>query len=224
MSLTVNASTFRRPVRRTVVLTLAGLAFAGLAQADGLQSLDAFLKGAKSGRADFTQTVTAPSKNGEAPRVKTSSGTFAFARPGKFRFDYKKPFPQVIVADGKTLWLHDIDLNQVTQRPQAQALGTTPAAILASAGDINGLKSDFDLAAAPDADGLQWATATPKAKDGQLRSVKVGFKGNDLAVLDIVDSFGQQSRLAFTKFESNVSLPAGTFDFKPPAGADVVKP
>lgn len=127
------------------------------------------------------------------------------------------------MADGKTLWLYDADLNQVTQRAQAQALGTTPAALLASAPDLQALRADFALESQPEQDGLQWVLATPKAKDGQLKSVRVGFQGERLAALDILDSFGQRSAIRFTNVQSSASLPASTFDFKPPAGADVVK-
>ncbi len=193
------------------------------AWADGLSSLEAFMKGAQAGRADFTQTVTSPPKDGQAARTKTSSGTFEFQRPGRFRFAYSKPFAQTIVADGKTLWLYDADLNQVTQRAQSQALGTTPAALLASAPDLQALRKDFTLESAPDQDGLQWVLATPKTKDGQLKSVRVGLQGEQLAALDILDSFGQRSLIRFSNVQSSASLPASTFEFKPPQGADVVR-
>ncbi|MBU2409083.1 MAG: outer membrane lipoprotein chaperone LolA [Gammaproteobacteria bacterium] len=198
-------------------------AMMSMASAGGLDSLEAFMKTAKSGRADFTQTVTAPAREGESARTKVSTGTFEFQRPGKFKFDYKKPFLQRIVADGETLWLYDADLNQVTQRKQSQALGSTPAALIAAAPDLRGLQADFSLQDAPERDGLQWVMATPKNKDGQLQSVKVGFQGDALAELEILDSFGQRSVLKFNKVEVNPQLPAGTFAFKPPAGADVVK-
>ena len=191
--------------------------------ANGLDSLEAFVKTAKSGRADFTQTVTPPAKEGQEVRVKTSSGSFEFERPGKFRFDYKKPFEQTIVADGKNLWLFDVDLNQVTQRAQDQALGSTPAALLASAPDLTALKADFSLSSAPDQDGQQWVLAEPKAKDGQIKTVRVGFVGEQLATLDIVDNFGQRSVLKFGNMQVNGQVAAATFQFKPPAGADVVK-
>lgn len=112
---------------------LIGLLCSANAWAGGLESLEAFVKTVKSGRAEFTQTVTAPPREGQAGRTKTSTGTFEFQRPGKFKFDYQKPFAQSIVADGKTLWLYDADLNQVTQRTQSQALGSTPAALIAAA-------------------------------------------------------------------------------------------
>ena len=201
-----------------LLVTAAGGAWAG-----GMESLEAFVKTVKSGRADFTQTVTAPSRDGEAPRVKTSTGTFEFQRPGKFKFDYKKPFAQSIVADGETLWLYDADLNQVTQRKQSQALGSTPAALIASAPDLRALQADFTLEGAPERDGLQWVKASPKNKDGQLQNVQIGFQGDALASLEILDSFGQRSVLKFSKVEVNPALPASTFQFKAPAGADVIR-
>lgn len=185
------------------------------------------MKSAHSGRAVFTQTVTSPPKDGQAVRAKTSSGTFEFQRPGRFRFSYQKPFEQLIVADGTSLWLFDADLNQVTQRAQAQALGSTPAALLASAPDLAALRADFTLESAPSSppgqDGLQWVLAVPKARDGQLQSVRVGFAGEQLAALEILDSFGQRSLIRFADMQLNPALPAGTFQFKPPAGADVLK-
>ena len=193
------------------------------AGAGGLESLENFVRTAKSGKADFTQVVTSPAKDGQAPRSKTSSGSFEFSRPGRFKFVYKKPFEQTIVADGKTLWLYDVDLNQVTARSQAAVLGSTPAALIASAPDLRSLQADFTLQAAPDRDGLEWVQAIPKAKEGSLQSVRVGFKGDSLAVLEILDSFGQQSRLSFGVFAVNTGSDAAAFQFKPPAGADVIR-
>ena len=94
---------------------------------------------------------------------------------------------------------------------------------MASAPDLSALKAEFTLENAPDQDGLQWVLATPKTKDGQLKSVRVGFAGEQLAALDILDSFGQRSLIRFNGMQANTALPAGTFQFKPPAGADVVK-
>jgi outer membrane lipoprotein carrier protein len=195
--------------------------------AGGLESLETFMKTVNSGRAEFSQVVTAPAKDGQAARSKTSTGTFEFSRPNRFRFIYKKPFEQSIVADGQTLWLHDVDLNQVTSRKQSSVLGSTPAALIAAAPDLRALQADFTLADAPDAGGLQWVLATPKTKDGQLQSVRVGFrpgeKSSGLAALEITDSFGQRSVLTFSKVEVNPNLPTDTFRFTPPKGADVIR-
>lgn len=192
--------------------------------ADGLKDLENFLATTHSGSTTFTQTVTAPARTGEAaPRPKTSSGTFAFLRPDRFRFDYQRPFEQTIVADGKTLWLHDADLNQVTSRSQAQALGSTPAALVASSASLAKLSEAFEFKPEPDAEGLSWVRATPKQRDGQLKNVRVGFAQGQLAVLDMEDSFGQRSTLRFDGFKPNPGLTASGFAFKPPAGADVLK-
>ena len=140
-------------------------------------------------------------------------------RPNRFRFVYAKPFEQHIVADGQKVWLHDVDLNQVTVRPLAQALGATPAALLAGAT----LDKEFDLKAAPAAEGFEWVLATPKVKDGPIQSLRVGFKGRELAALDIVDAFGQRSALRFSALEQNIKLPEDQFRFTPPKGADVIQ-
>lgn len=195
------------------------------ASADGLKDLENFLGNTRSGTARFTQTVTSPVRAGEAaPRARVSSGQFAFARPDRFRFDYRKPFEQTIVADGTTLWLHDADLNQVTRRVQAQALGSTPAALVASSASLAKLAEVFEFKAAPDAEGLSWVQATPRQREGQIRLVRVGFAQGQLAVLDMEDSFGQRSTVRFEGFQSNVALPADAFRFTPPVGADVLRP
>ncbi len=191
--------------------------------AAGLEDLDAFVRSVKTGRADFTQVVTAPPKAGQTARVKTSTGSFEFARPGQFKFVYRKPFEQTIVADGQTLWLYDVDLNQVTSRKQAAVLGSSPAALIATASDLKALQADFNLANAPDKDGQQWVLATPKNKDGQVQNVRIGFKSGQLVTLEILDSFGQNSRMGFSGFQVNPALEASAFQFKPPAGADVVR-
>lgn len=209
---------------KKIIATFLIAASAQLVSAGGLKSLETFMAQAQAGQADFTQVVTSPAKDGKAGRSKTSSGTFAFQRPGRFKFVYQKPFEQTIVADGQTLWLYDVDLNQVTQRAQAQALGSTPAALLTSAADLKALRAEFTLESAPPEDGLEWVLARPKSKDGALQSVRVGFSGDQLAALDILDSFGQRSSVRFTHLQAVKALPADTFKFQPPAGADVLKP
>lgn len=192
-------------------------------RASGLNDLENFVRGAKTGRAEFTQVVTQPAREGQVARSKTSSGSFAFARPGKFRFDYRKPFEQTIVADGSQLWLYDVDLQQVTVRKQSAALGSAPAALIASSGDMKAVLADYQLSDAGQQDGVAWVLATPKSKDAGVASVRVGFVGGELARLEMVDSFGQRSELRFTQVQTNPSLEGGLFQFKPPAGVDVVR-
>jgi len=185
------------------------------ARADAVDTLRDYVRDVKSGRAAFTQVVTSP----DGARRKSSSGSFEFARPNRFRFAYAKPFEQLIVADGRKVWIHDIDLNQVSSRRLAQALGATPAALLAG----GSLDDEFTLSALPAKDGLEWVQATPKAKDGPFQSVSIGFRGKDLAALEIVDSFGQRSLLRFGDFAANVPIAPERFVFTPPPGADVIE-
>ena len=195
-----------------------------MALATGLEALENFIKSTRSGKAEFTQVVTSPAREGQVPRSKTSSGSFEFQRPGHFRFVYRKPFEQTIVADGQTLWLYDVDLNQVTARKQAQALGTTPIALIATAPDLKALQADFVLQNAPDKDGLQWVNGAPKAADSQVIGIRVGFKGDTLVALEILDGFGQRSALQFIGLQVNPPFAPNHFQFRPPAGADVIRP
>ena len=203
--------------------------FVGVAHADSMDSLAQFLKSTRSWRADFVQVVTAPVKEGKPLRPKTSSGVFAFIRPSVFRFDYSKPYVQNIVADGQQLWLFDTDLNQVTVRNQAQTLGSTPAALIASAQDITSLSKEFSLKAAPSDEGLDWVVATPKIKDAGLQSVRIGLRVDAgqavLSQLEIIDAFGNRSQIRFNRVEVNpANLTMANFTFVPPKGVDVVRP
>jgi outer membrane lipoprotein carrier protein len=185
------------------------------ARADSLDTLREFVRDVKSGRASFTQTVTAT----DGAKKRSSSGSFEFARPNRFRFAYAKPFEQLIVSDGSKVWIHDVDLNQVSVRKLGAALGATPAALLAGAS----LDTEFELAAQPSKDGIDWVMATPRQKDGAFQSMRIGFRGKELAAVEILDSFGQRSLLQFSQYAANVTLPDTSFRFVPPAGADVIE-
>lgn len=188
-----------------------------------MESLENFVRTVKTGKADFVQTVTVPAKEGVGARAKVSSGSFAFERPGRFRFHYVKPFVQTIVADGQTLWVHDADLNQVTARAQTQALGSTAAALLTSAQDMAALRADFQLADLPDSEGQTWVQATPRNKDSTVQRLRLGFQDGHLTTLEMLDSFGQLSLVRFSGFQANAALAASAFQFKPPPGADVLR-
>ena len=201
-------------MRAAIALGLLAASFA--ARAGGIDELHAFLDGAKNGRATFKQSVVA--RSGRAPQQ--SSGTFAFQRPGKFRWSYDKPFEQLVVGDGAKVWVYDKDLNQVIVRALDAALGATPAALLA--GD-NTLERNFTLVDGGNADGLAWVDATPKAAESTFTKVRIGFKGALPRAMELTDTFGQSTRLAFDGCEKNVSLGADLFRFTPPHGADVVQ-
>jgi outer membrane lipoprotein carrier protein len=208
------------------LITAATFALASLAaQADGLKDLEKFLREVNSAQASFTQVVTSPKRAGETvARSKTSSGRFEFLRPNRFRFEYTRPFEQTIVADGQMLWLYDVDLNQVTARKQQEVLGSTPAALIAAGTDLRALSDVFELKAAPEQDGMTWMEARPRAQDGQLHSVRVGFRQGQLAALEIADGLGQRSVLTFSQWQGNAPLTPDRFRFQVPAGAAVIRP
>ena len=186
---------------KNLLLSLT-LLVASVAHADAVDALLDFAKDVKSGKANFTQTVTSP----DGKRKKVSSGSFEFERPNRFRFAYAKPFEQTIVADGQKVWIYDADLNQASSRKLADALGATPAALLAG----TNLERDFTLKAQPTDAGLDWVQAVPKQAESTIQSLKLGFKGKELAAMEIVDGFGQRSRLDFSVVQANVSAEAST--------------
>jgi outer membrane lipoprotein carrier protein len=198
---------------RWAILALAAVSLA--ADASAIVQLKAFVAGAKSGRAMFKQVVTSKGPRGTSE----SSGTFAFQRPGKFRWVYEKPYEQLLVGDGEKLWIYDRDLNQVIVRRLDAALGSSPAALLA--GD-NALERNFDLTDAGAHDGLEWVDAKPKTADTGFESVRIGFKDNQPRAMELRDTFGNVTVLTFGAFERNPALDPALFRFTPPQGADVV--
>ena len=190
--------------------------FAHATAADALRD---FVKGTRTGKVTFTQTIV--QRGGKVSNP--ASGTFQFARPGKFRWVYDKPYEQWIVGDGDKLWIFDKDLNQVTVRKLGSSLGQSPAAILAGSDD---LEKNFTLKEAGVQDGIEWLEAVPKAKDTSFELVRIGFKGEganrSLAAMELRDTFGQTSVLKFGPVERNAAVSPETFQFTPPKGADVI--
>ena len=204
--------TVSRLARNTLLATFAFTSASAFASAT--DELRDFVRNVKSGKSTFAQTVTTPSG-----KQKLSNGSFEFARPNRFRFVYEKPYAQTVVGDGAKVWIYDPDLNQASSRKVGDALANTPAALIVS----NDIDKVFTLADAPSKDGLDWVVATPRQAEGTVRTLKVGFRGHALAQLEIEDSFGQKSVLVFNAFDANAKLPADTFVFTPPKGADVVE-
>jgi outer membrane lipoprotein carrier protein len=184
--------------------------------ANGLDDFLAFNARTKTATAHFDQQVM--DRQGKV--VERASGTFAFSRPGKFRWTYDKPNKQVLVGDGSKLWIHDPDLNQVTVKRIDAAISSTPAALLAGKDDITVL---FTLRDAGSADGLEWVDATPKAKDTGFERVRLGLKGGTLAAMELADQLGGRTLLHFSDLKANVLVPADSFRFTPPKGADVLE-
>jgi outer membrane lipoprotein carrier protein len=207
-------------LKLTLATLLAATTFAlgGTASASALDQFKSFVSGTKAARGEFTQTQVR-SKAAAGKAQPPSTGTFVFARPGKFIWTYQKPYEQVLQADGETLYIYDKDLNQVTTRKLGNALGSSPAAILFGSND---LEKNFTLAEAGSRDGLEWLTATPKAKDTTFEHIGIGLKDGVPHAMELKDAFGQTSVLKFTNFQRNPQLGAQQFKFEVPKGADVV--
>jgi outer membrane lipoprotein carrier protein len=196
------------------LLALLVLSFS--VHASGLDDFLAFNSATKTATAHFDQEVF--DRGGKV--IERASGTFAFARPGKFRWAYEKPHAQLLVADGSKLWIHDPDLNQVSVKRIDQAISSTPAALLAGRDDITKL---FTLRDAGEADGLAWVEAVPKSQDTGFEHVRLGLKGKTLAAMELRDQLGGRTVLHFSDFKPNAPVSPDTFRFTPPKGADVIE-
>lgn len=185
------------------------------AGASSLESLKTFLSEVKSGRAHFRQLVL----DKKMTTVQEASGTMLFSRPGKFRWVYEKPYEQLIVGDGAKLWMYDADLRQVTVKQMDRAIGSSPAALLAGSNEI---ERHFDLKDLGKRGTLEWLEATPKDKESAFESVRMGFSGMGLEVMELRDHFGQTTVIRFSGLERNPKLAPDVFRFTPPKGADVI--
>jgi outer membrane lipoprotein carrier protein len=204
-----------RASRAASVVAIAAFAAVNAAAAAGIDELQAFVGGTRAAKATFAQTTV--DKSGRV--VQKSTGTFAFARPGRFRWTYDKPLDQLIVGDGERVYVYDRDLNQVIERKMTAALGSTPAALLA--GD-DALEKNFTLVDGGGADGLAWVNATPKSAESGFTAVRIGFRDHLPRTMILTDAFGQTTTLTFADIERNPALDAGLFKFTPPQGADVI--
>ncbi|WP_322033432.1 outer membrane lipoprotein chaperone LolA [Paraburkholderia sp. J76] len=220
---------FARTARRALFAMVgASVLMASQAFASGTDQLKQFVSQVHSARGSFVQReLKAPSgaKNASdavataTMNAKTSSGTFVFARPGKFIWSYEKPYQQLLQSDGDNLFVYDKDLNQVTERKLGGALGASPAAILFGSNDLD---KNFTLSDAGVKNGIDWLELIPKSKDTQFKSVGIGFRDGNLEAMELHDVFGNVTLLTFSNIEKNPSLPASTFTFVRPKGADLI--
>lgn len=196
---------------------LAALALpAHVVAADSIDQLQAFSRSTQSARGEFTQQVLKSSGRASAP----AKGKFAFARPGRFRWEIDTPYRQLIVTDGKKLFFYDIDLKQVTVRQAGDVISATPAAVLFGGAD---LEAAFTLKDEGLQDGLQWVEAIPKVSDSGFDLIRVGMRAGLPAEMEVKDAFGQVNRFTFTRFSRNGPVVDSDFQFTPPAGVDVIE-
>ncbi len=196
--------------------TVAVLAFAlmPLVHAEGEAELNALFS-YKTLKADFTQEIIDQQRNVQ----QQMRGRLVIQRPGKFRWNYQAPYEQEIVADGKKVWLYDVDLEQVTVKPQDQALAGSPASLLSTQSK---LENEFKIRTVQRNDGLQWFELTPKAKESGFEHILLGLKQKQLYRLEIRDGFGQQTDIQFDNVLINSAVAADTFAFTIPKGVDVI--
>ena len=213
----VRSRAFSTGLRAAAAAALAGAALAAGAAGEGAaERLDEWLAANESFRARFAQSVF----DEDGLRIGASEGTVALRRPYRFRWDYEAPEPQLLVADGVTLWWYDADLAQVTARPVETALRGTPAAILAGRDRVDAL---FRAAPLASREGVDWVELTPNDPGASFRAIRVGMRGRELRALEMEDGFGQTTRIDFFDVESNPPFPEGLFRFDPPPGTDVVR-
>lgn len=186
--------------------------------ASARDQLRQFVAGVSAATGSFTQqTLGTPDSPGKAKPPE--SGSFAFRRPGRFRWEVKKPYEQLIVSDGKTVYQYDPDLAQVVERDVSKSIGASPAAILFGSGSLD---DAFVVKPLPDKDGLQWLRATPRKADAGFAHVDMGFRDDKPVRLELLDSFGQVTRIDLSGIQTNPKLPADAFTFALPKGVDVV--
>lgn len=203
---------------KAIAALAAGLLLAGGAHASALEQFKSFVSTTKAAKGEFSQRQVKNS-NGEKPKVSApATGTFVFARPGKFIWTYLKPYEQVLQADGDKLYIYDKDLNQVTVKKLGDALGSSPAAILFGSND---LEKNFTLSDVGAKDGAEFLRAVPKNKDTSFEEIIISLKDGMLVTMELKDSFGQSSVLWFKNIEKNPALNATSFKFVMPKGADV---
>lgn len=196
------------------VFFLFSVLFFQTSHAASLERFQSYVRTTQSARGDFEQKVY--DKSGKL--AQDSRGSFAFLRPGRFRWTYVKP-QQIIVGDGERVWIHDADLNQVTVRRVARVLGSTPAALLAGASDID---KSFDLRESGEKDGLEWLEAKPREKEAGFERIRLGMSASGIAAMELLDHFGQTTVLRFSNLQRNPQIEPSTFRFTPPKGADVL--
>jgi outer membrane lipoprotein carrier protein len=199
-----------------LVIAISFAVFSCTTFADGVKSLKDFYNKTHAMRAEFSQVVT--DKQGR--KVQEVQGEMQLKRPNKFRWDYNKPYEQQIVSDGKQVWLYDTELAQVTVRALSKALGSSPAALLA--GDDT-LDKNFKFTNVSQNNDIDWVKAVSTVEDSGFESILLGFKSGELKEMELIDSFGLQTKISFSNVEQNPSLDNKTFLFKTPKGVDVVK-
>jgi len=203
-------------IKTTIVsVALLLVSTSTIAMAEGIDSLKKFYNSTQSISAKFHQVVT----DTKGQKIQDVFGEMVIKRPNQFRWDYKKPFEQQLVSDGKQVWLYDIELAQVTTRQLSKALSASPAALLAGGEDLD---KNFNLSNLSREDNLDWVSALSKDADSGFNNIAIAFKGDKLQQMELVDSFGHLTKIVFTDVKPNPNVSEKLFLFKAPKGVDVL--
>ena len=197
------------------VVLLMPVAAHAASLSEGQTRLERFLSQLDTMEAQFVQTLINP--RGEL--IEESRGMLWLSRPGKFRLHYTNPYEQLYVADGSKMWMYDRDLEQVTVKEQTDALGSTPALLLSSS---EPLENNFSIKELGAHEGFLWLELKPKAADSNFDFVRLAIEGDVLRAMEMVDGFGQTTRLFFETVVRNQKIADDKFRFQPPPGVDVI--
>lgn len=201
-------------MRRLIFALLICICMASVAADDGVRRTDAYLGSLTSLRATFEQTLY----DENSTPIEDSKGTLYLQRPGRFRWEYTEPYPQTIVADGANVWVHDVELAQVSVKPIDDAMGDTPALLLTSSKSV---QESFAVQELGDVEGYYWVELSPRSAEATFKLVRLGFKDQELRVMDLLDNFEQTTQVRLSELSKNTPLDAALFSFTPPDGVDV---
>ncbi len=196
-------------------LGLLMLFIPSMSQANALSSLEKFYDTVNTLRAEFRQTVF----DSDQQIIDQSRGALYIARPGRFRWEYATPLPQNIISDANKIWVHDIELEQVTVRNYQQTLAGTPAELLAGNGDIS---EQYEISSLESEDGYEWLLLQPKVDDTQFLDIRIGFEDGKLITMRLTDSFERTTQLIFDELQENAPINLSLFTFNLPQGVDVI--
>ena len=202
-------------ILRSLLLVCAWMLAAGGVSAGSIDQLNAFLKDLKTLEADFQQSLY----DENLYQLEESRGAFQLSRPDRFRWDYRQPEAQLIVADGEKVWIYDRDLSQVTVRALGNALGATPAMLLSSDRPVD---ENFEMTELKPSGGLEWIGLKPRLSDTGFAHIRLGLDGNVLRLMELIDNFGQLTRIEFKNIRRNPRISPRAFEFEPPQGVDII--
>ena len=198
-----------------LILSIGLLAISSIGHANAVSSLEKFYSSVNTLRAQFRQTVF----DADQQIIDQSRGALYIARPGRFRWEYSSPLPQNIISDAQKIWVHDVELEQVTVRNYQQTLAGTPAELLAGTGDVS---EQYDISAIESSDAIEWLLLEPKVDDTQFVDIRIGFKDDKLSTMRLTDSFERTTQLIFDEFVENAPINLSLFKFDVPDDVDVI--